>query len=160
MPSTKLTRVDWAILATAKDTLEVLDLSGNPALLNPFPNNDQSVIETHYNPKLRRNVTTTFVEDTLMLQQGHSTWWNADRSWYILRCTIIDLGYTYVVAASYRWEKNTNDCHGNFRTEMNVPREFWLNQNWVNMVGAPLPEEVAVTLAGTYCYVQPSCGVS
>ena len=37
MSSVGLSHIDWNVISNARDTLAHLDLSGNPALLNPFP---------------------------------------------------------------------------------------------------------------------------
>jgi len=106
------------------------------------------VVETGYVPTYKQNITTTFTEDTMMEQQGRSTWWNDDRSLYILRCMLTTKGYIHMLSPSRGWESNKNACTGYLRTmEFDGPQDFW-TAKWLSLDQAEV--EVHMELVGTY----------
>lgn len=135
MASTNLVQIDWRTLEAASDSLEILDLSGNPRLENAFPNN-RPIVTVNGNTGFYGVNNLRFNEDTSMIAGGHPTWWSTGRRFFFFWCKEFE---TYVFTQSQEWLRaSQGGCYGFMDSVNKYPamtrHDFW-NSKWRYVVG-------------------------
>lgn len=135
MASTNLVQIDWRTLEAASDSLEILDLSGNPRLENAFPNN-RPIVTVNGNTGHYGVNNLRFNEDTSMIAGGHPTWWSTDRRFFFFWCKEVE---AYMFTQSHEWLRaSQGGCYGFMISVDKYPamtrHDFW-NSKWRYVVG-------------------------